>query len=83
MLAKATVVGTMVWLCILQAKDKHGSLGNGHAGRLSLQPQALIQDLQAQPEDCQQDAQPSHACPPAGRASLCILLAVLRLCLQI
>ena len=42
MLATATVVGTMIWLCILQAKDNQGSLGSGHAGGLALQPQALI-----------------------------------------
>ncbi len=61
MLATASVVGTMIWLFPLQAKDKRaeqGSLGSGHAGGLSLQPQALRKGLQAHPEDCQ-DAQPS------------------------
>ena len=64
MLAAASVVGTIIWLFPSQAKDMHaeqGSFGSGHAGGLSLQPQALIKSLQAQPEDGQA-AQPS---PPA------------------
>ncbi len=65
----------------LQAQDKRaeqGSFGSGHAGGLSLQPQALIQGLQAH----YQDAQPSPPGQQEGRNELWPLDCRKRLCFK-